>query len=212
MESTLSILTEPWVLWLEVRLVSIENFRWKEVVGNLNLFWNDLAGTINQAWTPVLPALSWLVLVLSIVWWGFWAVELLLLLLLSSIVLLLLLQVVIVHLFLHFDVFLVYSINLLSQVLVLSFESFNQFILFLDFTYLFLVHIILDFHLVPQIDELLCLWYNLNEILICVACWFALIIFEWAWLESSWRNEFHVNSWIWFSFSLGSFNTDNLCN
>ena len=140
----------------------------------MHLAGDELANSIVTALYPVTPALG---LVLSIVR-GLLAVELLRLLLLGSIVLLLLVQVVKVHLFLHLDVFLVYSVNLLSEVLVLSFESFNQFILFLDFSYLFLVHIILDFHLVPQIDELLCLWYNLNEILICVACWFALIIFE----------------------------------
>ena len=114
------------------------------------------------------------------------SIELLRLLLLGSVVLLLLVQVVKVHLLLHLDVFLVDSVDLLSEVFVLSLESFDLLILLLDFSYLFLVHIVLNLDLVPQIDELLCLWHNLNEILISFACWLAIIILEGAWLNSSW--------------------------
>ena len=67
---------------------------------------------------------------------------------------LLLLDVLIIHLLLHLDIFLINSVDLLSQVLVLSLESFNLFVLLLDLSNLILVEIILDLDLVPQLKGL----------------------------------------------------------
>jgi len=124
--TTMDIWTEPGLLLLlELGLLSIENVRRKELVGHLHFWCNNLACTIVDSWSPITPAWSsWgASLILSIIRGTF--TELLRLLLLSSVVLLLLIQVVKVHLLLHFNIFLVYSVDLLSQVLMLSLESFN---------------------------------------------------------------------------------------
>lgn len=94
-------------------------------------------------------------------------------------VLLLLVQVILIHFFLELDVLLVNSVDLLSEILMLSLESFNQLILLFDLLYLLVVHVSLDLHLVAKSDELLSLWDNLDESLfLSVAGWLALISFE----------------------------------
>ena len=67
-------------------------------------------------------------------------------------VLLLLVQVVLVHLFLELDVLLVNSVDLLSEILMLSFESFDQLILLFDLLYLLVVHVSLNLDLVTESD------------------------------------------------------------
>ena len=94
-------------------------------------------------------------------------------------VLLLLVQVVLVHLFLELDVLFVNSIDLLSEVLVLPLESLDQLILLFDLLDLIVVHGGSVLHFVPETDELLGLWDNLDEgLLLSVAGWLALVGLE----------------------------------
>jgi len=78
-------------------------------------------------------------------------------------VLLLLVQVVLVHLFLELDVLLVNSVDLLTEVLMLSLKPLDQLVLRFDLLKLGVVVVLLDLHLVPQVDELLGLWHDLDE-------------------------------------------------
>lgn len=94
-------------------------------------------------------------------------------------VLLLLVQAVLVHLLLELDVLLVYSVDLLSEILMLSLEPLDQLVLLFDLCNLVIVEAQLDLDLVPQVDELLGLWYDLDEgLLLGVAGWLALFCLE----------------------------------
>lgn len=94
-------------------------------------------------------------------------------------VLLLLVQVVLVHLFLELDVLLVNSVDLLTEVLMLSLKPLDQLVLRFDLLKLGVVVVLLDLHLVPQVDELLGLWHDLDEgLLLGVAGWLALFGLE----------------------------------
>lgn len=79
-------------------------------------------------------------------------------------VLLLPVEIVLVHLFFELDVFLVDSVDLLSQVLVLSLESLDEFVLVFNLLNLFVVHVGLNFDLVSQRNELLSFQHNLHVV------------------------------------------------
>ena len=94
-------------------------------------------------------------------------------------ILLLLVQVVLIHLFLELDVLLVNPVDLLTEVLMLPLESLDQLVLLLDLCDLIVVEFLLDLHLVPQVDELLRLWHDLDEgFLLSVTGWLALLGLE----------------------------------
>lgn len=94
-------------------------------------------------------------------------------------VLLLLVQVVLIHLFLELDVLFVNSVDLLTEILVLSLQSLDQLVLLFDLLNLLVIEYLLDLDLVPQVDELLGFWHDLDEgLLLGVAGWLALLCFE----------------------------------
>ena len=94
-------------------------------------------------------------------------------------VLLLLVQIVLVNLFLELDVLFVNSVDLLTEVLMLPLESFDLSVLLFECLNLVLEEILLDLHLVPQVDELLGLWHDLDEgLLLGVTGWLALFCLE----------------------------------
>ena len=92
---------------------------------------------------------------------------------------LLLVQVVLIHLFLELDVLFVNSVDLLTEILVLSLQSLDQLVLLFDLLNLLVIEYLLDLDLVPQVDELLGFWHDLDEgLLLGVAGWLALLCFE----------------------------------
>lgn len=94
-------------------------------------------------------------------------------------VLLLLVEVVLVDLFLELDVFLVNSVDLFSQVLVLSLESLDELVLVLYLLNLVVVHVGLNLDLVPQRYQLLGLENYLHVVvLLGVARGLALLCLE----------------------------------
>jgi hypothetical protein len=91
----------------------------------------------------------------------------------------LLVQVILVHLFLELDVLFVNSVDLLTEILMLSLKPLDQLVLRFDLLKLVVVVFLLDLDLVPQVDELLGLWDNLDEgLLLGVAGWLALFGLE----------------------------------
>lgn len=81
-------------------------------------------------------------------------------------VLLLLIKIVLVNLFLELDVLLVNSVDLLPQVFVLPFESFNELVLVLDFLNLFVIHVSLNLDLVSKRNQLLSFKNNLHVVIL----------------------------------------------